>query len=340
MLTDFWPMDTTEIQNGTAASATIPRRGYLYVASAALMWAVSGSSAKYLFSHGVTPLQLTQLRLTIGIALLFLWLLARHPALLRIARRDILYFAVLGATGLAMVQFTYLLTISMLKVAVAILMQYLAPILIVLYSLLFARETLTRATVIAVCCATAGCYLVVGGYNFDLFSLNRQGILCGFLCALVFAWYSLYGEYGMRRYPPWTVLFYATFFAAVFWNSAHPLWEAAPRPFEAFWQSYSLGDWGLILYIAILGTIVPFGLYFDGISLIRSTRASITATLEPIAAGIISFFFLGEALEWLQVLGMVLVIAAVILLQLRREVDHRTPALIRSRLTSPEEPGS
>ena len=87
------------------------------------------------------------------------------------------------------------------------------------------------------------------------------------------------------------------------------------------------------MYIAIFGTIVPFGLYFEAINLIRSTRASITATLEPISAGIISFFFLGETLEPLQVLGVVLVIAAVILLQLRREYDYRTPALIRSRPT-------
>ena len=333
---DPWKIAAMEIGNSSSASASIPRRGYLYVASAALMWAVSGSSAKYLFSHGVTPLQLTQLRLTIGIALLFAWLLARRPELLRIARRDIVYFALLGATGLAMVQFLYLLTISKLKVAVAILMQYLAPVLIVLYSLLFARETLTRMTVIAVCCATMGCYLVVGAYNFDLFSLNREGVLYGFACAIAFAWYSLYGEKGMRRYHPWTVLFYAILFAAVFWNSAHLLWEAAPRPFEAFRQHYSAGDWGLILYIAILGTIVPFGLYFDAISLIRSTRASITATLEPISAGIISFFFLGEALEPLQVLGMGLVIGAVILLQLRREEDPGTPAMIRSRLESPD----
>ena len=330
-------MEPSKTQNSIPAPASIPRRGYLYVASAALMWAVSGSSAKYLFAHGVTPLQLTQLRLTIGIVLLFLWLLARRPALLRIDRRDILYFVLLGAAGLAMVQFTYLLTISMLKVAVAILMQYLAPVLIFLYSLVFAREALTRATVIAVCCATIGCYLVVGGYNFDLFSMNREGIICGFACALSFAWYSLYGEKGMHRYNPWTVLFYAIFFAAVFWNSAHLFWEAAPRPFEALGQRYSADVWGLILYIAVLGTIVPFGLYFDGISLIRSTRASITATLEPIAAGIISFFFLGEALEPLQILGMLLVIAAVILLQLRREYDQGTPALIRSRLTSPGE---
>ena len=62
-----------------------------------------------------------------------------------------------------------------------------------------------------------------------------------------------------------------------------------------------------------MGTAIPFGLYFVGINYIRSTRASITATLEPISAGFIAYLFLGEILEPLQILGGVLVIAAIVL---------------------------
>lgn len=318
-----------ETKADLSSAAPVPRRGYLYVASAALMWAVSGASAKYLFNHDVTPFDLVQLRLTISIALLFLWLLARRPVSLRIARRDVLYFAVLGISGMAMVQCFYLLAISKIKVAAAILLEYLAPVLIALYFVFYMRETLTRTTIIAVSCATVGCYLVVGGYNMDLLSLNREGVFYGVCSAIAFAWYSVLGERGMHRYHPWTVLFYAIFFAALFWNSAHYFWESAPLPFGAIVKPYSMGAWVLILYIAVFGTVVPFGLYFEAINLIRSTRASITATLEPISAGVISYFFLGETLEPLQILGGLLVIAAVILLQLRREFDYRTPALIR-----------
>ncbi len=81
----------------------------------------------------------------------------------------------------------------------------------------------------------------------------------------------------------------------------------------------------------VLGAVVPFGLYFEGISLIRSTRASITAMLEPITAGVVSYLFLGETLQPLQLLGGALVIAAVVLLQLRQEFDHRAPSLIRAQ---------
>jgi len=144
------------------------------------------------------------------------------------------------------------------------------------------------------------------------------------LAAISFAWYSIHGEYGMRRYNPWTVLFYAMLFAALMWNILH--W-----PLVAFFHPYNVVQWGWILYIGVMGTLVPFGLYLGGINLIRSTRASITATLELITAGVISFIFLNEILEPLQVTGGVLVIVSIIILQIKQEYDEKAPALLRSQ---------
>ena len=93
-----------------------------------------------------------------------------------------------------------------------------------------------------------------------------------------------------------------------------------------------------ILYIAVFGTIIPFGLFFVGVNHIRSTRATITSTIEPISAGFIAYLFLGEALAPLQILGAALVIGAIILLQLRSERDEMTPELIRSRSVETREP--
>ncbi len=127
----------------------------------------------------------------------------------------------------------------------------------------------------------------------------------------------------MHRHSPWTVLFYALFFSAIPWYIFYP-------PFHYLRAGFTASQWAGLLYIAFLGTAVPFGLYFVGINYIRSTRASITATLEPISAGFIAYLFLGETLEALQVFGGVLVICAIVLLQLRSERDELTPELIRS----------
>ncbi|MBW1840595.1 MAG: EamA family transporter [Deltaproteobacteria bacterium] len=300
------------------------RWGYVYVVVAALLWALSGSSAKFLFNSGITPFQLVQLRLTISTVLLFLCLLIRFPSLLKISRSDIPYFILFGTVGMAGVQFTYLFTISKIKVAAAILLQYLAPSFIAIHSMVFMKEKLSRSTLTALIGATLGCYLVVGAYNLEILSMNIVGIISGILSAITFAWYAIHGEYGMRRYNPWTVLFYALLFGAVVWNILHP-------PLEAFMHTYAPIQWLWIMYIGVLGTLVPFGLYLEGINLIRSTQASITATLEPITAGVISYIFLNEIMEPLQITGGVIVIASIILLQLHQEQDDKAPGVIRAQ---------
>ena len=309
---------------GATKTSLSPRAGYLFAAAAAILWAVSGSSAKYLFQNGITPFQLVQLRLTIAAAGLFLFLVLRKPALLRIARGDILYFAVFGCIGMAGVQFTYLFAISKIHVAAAILLQYLAPAIIAVHAMVFFRDRLKPVTMTALIGALVGCYLVVGAYNLNMLALNLLGIVSGLLSAVGLAWYSIQGEHGMRKYSPWTVLFYAMFFGALTWNIFYP-------PLEGFMHARPPVLWAWIMYIGVLGTLVPFGLYLEGVNLIRATRTSITATLEPITAGVLSFLFLNEIMEFWQVLGALLVIFSVVVLQLNQEQDKKAPAMMRER---------
>ncbi len=306
--------------------APLPGRGYLYVVFAALLWAVSGSSAKFLFSQGVNPFQLIQLRVTLSSALLFLWLFGTQRGMLHISRGDVLYFAGLGGVVMALVQFTYLYSISLINVAAAILLEYLSPVFIALYSIAVEREMPGRGVLLAMAGTVSGCYLVVGGYHLDPTAMNPKGIVVGIFSGISFAAYSVCGEYGMRRYHPWTVLFYALLFSAVTWNVAYP-------PFDFATRRYTAEEVGWMLYIVIFGTIIPFGLFLGGISLLRSARACVTATLEPIAAAAVSYVFLGEALEPLQIAGGALVIASIATLQLRRDYDDRTPDRIRGRGT-------
>jgi len=306
------------------ADTTGAAKGYLFAILAALLWGISGSVAKFLFHSGITPFQLVQLRMTIAAGALFLWLLFRDRSLLVIERSDIGYFALLGTCGLAALQFTYLLTISKIQVAAAILLQYLAPGMIALHAVVFFGDRLDRWALAALFGSLVGCYLVVGAYSLQLLSMNLVGIVSGVLSAVAFSWYSIHGEHGMRRYNPWTVLAYALAFGALCWNILY-------SPLKGLFHGYSPVQWGGIFYIGIMGTLLPFGLYLEGVNRIRSTRASITATLEPIAAGVVSWVFLHEVLSLLQLAGATLVIGSIVLLQLRQEVDEKTPALIRAR---------
>ncbi len=300
-------------------------RGYLYILIGTTLWGVSSVVAKSLFNIGLPPAELVQIRLTLATFTLLVVLLFFDRKRIIISLKDLPYFLVLGFVGVAGVQFTYYYTISKIHVGPAVLIQYLSPIWIALYAFMFQKEPLTKEKIAALLLAVMGCYLTVGGYRMDLLRLNRIGIVSGLISSLFFAFYALYGEKGLKKYDSWTLILYGFGFGAVFY------WILI-SPMKVITDGYSFKIWMAFLYIAIFSTLIPFGLYFKGIEQIRATRASITATWEPVVAGVTAYLVLGEVLFPLQVLGGIGVIAAIVLLQMAREkVAPSTPMEIRKK---------
>ncbi|PIV20390.1 MAG: EamA family transporter [Deltaproteobacteria bacterium CG03_land_8_20_14_0_80_45_14] len=300
-------------------------RGYLYILIGTTLWGVSSVVAKSLFIIGLPPAELVQIRLTIATFTLLLILILFDRKRIIISLKDLPYFLVLGFVGVAGVQFTYYYTISKIHVGPAVLIQYLSPIWIALYAFIFQKEPLTKGKMIALFLAILGCYFTVGGYRMDLLRLNRIGIMSGLISSLFFSFYALYGEKGLKKYDSWTLILYGFGFGAVFY------WILI-SPMKVISEGYSFKIWMAFLYIAIFSTLIPFGLYFKGIEQIRATRASITATWEPVVAGMTAYFVLGEILFPLQVLGGIGVIAAIVLLQMAKEkAAPSTPIEIRQK---------
>jgi drug/metabolite transporter (DMT)-like permease len=288
------------------------RSGYLYILIGTTLWGVSSVVAKSLFIIGLPPAELVQIRLTLATLTLLLTLLIFDRKRMIISLKDLPYFFVLGFVGVAGVQFTYYYTISKIHVGPAVLIQYLSPVWIALYAFVFQKEPLTKTKIAALLLALLGCYFTVGGYRLDLFRLNRIGIVSGLISSLFFSFYALYGEKGLKKYDPWTLILYGFGFGAVFyWLFISPMRVIA--------GGHSFKIWAAFLYIAIFSTLIPFGLYFKGIERVRATRASITATWEPVVAGVTAYFVLGEVLSPFQVVGGFGVIAAIVLLQMAKE---------------------
>ena len=303
-------------------------KGYLCVAAAAVMWASSGTAGKALFTGGMTPFELVQIRVTVSTVLLAIVFGIWFRPLFRIRPRDLWYFFLLGSVVMALVQVTYFYAISKIQVAAAIFLQYLAPVMVAFFSICFWKECLTPTKIGALLLSLGGCYLVVGGYSLQLLKMNQLGILAGLSSALCFAVYTLVGERGMHRYSPWTILFYSFLFATITWHTFYP-------PFQYLRADFTAAQWGWIFYVSIVGTVLPFGLFFVGVNYVRSTRASITATLEPISAGLFAYLFLGESLQPLQIAGGAMVVVAIVVLQMKKEQDELSPASIRNRCSTP-----
>jgi len=298
-------------------------RGYLYIVVGATLWGVSSVVAKSLFNIGIPPALLVQIRLTLATFTLLILLLIFDRKRIIISLGDLPYFIVLGFVGVAGMQFTYYYTISKIHVGPAILIQYLFPAWVTLYAFFFQKQPFHKEKIASLLLAVLSCYLLVGGYRIDLLRLNKIGIASGIVSSLFNAFYTLYGEKGLKKYDPWTLVLYGFGFGAVFY------WILI-SPMKVISEGYSFKIWMAFLYIAIFSTLIPFGLYFKGIERIRATRASITATWEPVVAGVTAYFVLGEALFPLQVLGGIGVIAAIMLLQMAKEkAAPSTPIEIR-----------
>lgn len=286
--------------------------GYLYVLIGSTLWGISSVVAKALFNVGLPPEELVLIRLILSTLILFLVLILSDPKRLAIDLKDLPYFLILGGVGVTGMQFFYYLTISKIQVGPAILLQYLQPLWVFLYAVSFQKEPLSKGKGLALVLAVAGCYLMVGGYEFDLLRLNRDGILSGLVASLFFTFYALYGEKGLKKYDPWTILLYGFGISAL-------CYLALLSPAKILRDGHSLKMWIAFLYIAIFSTLIPFGFYFKGMERIRATRASITSTWEPVVAGVAAFLVLDEVLDPLQIIGGIGILAAIVLLQLSRE---------------------
>ncbi len=280
--------------------------GRLLVLLSALSWGASATLARSVFRDaGVPPLHAVELRVTIAFAVLLVWATLGDRSLLRIERRDLGYLLVLGLVGVTAVQASYYHAIATLGVGMAILLQYLAPSLIVLWHLMRGQRP-HASTLFAVLCALVGTTFIVRGMDIRALHATAFDWVVGFASAVIFAFYILYSKRGLARYRPETLLLYTFGIAAVFWMVLIPPTRilSAGYPSEVWWRFAVLG---------LFSTLVPFWAFYAGLRRLAPAEASILATFEPVIGIVASAVFLHESLAPLQTVGAALVIAAAIL---------------------------
>ena len=211
----------------------------------------------------------------------------------------------LGLFGVAAVQGTYYYSISRLGVGLSILIQYLAPALIVLYEMVRGRFPSSR-TWLGVIAAVLGTALLVGGVDHTALHARPLDWVCGFASAFAFAFYIVFSKRGLSRYHAATVLFYTFAIAGLFWAIVTPPWKI-------FGAHYGPGLWLMFLAIGVCSTLLPFALFYGGLRRLRAEETGILATIEPVIAVVSAALFLGEGLGWIQIFGAFLVLCATLL---------------------------
>jgi len=310
------------MESGRAAAPNEVRSkssGRWMLAGATFFWGTSATLARMMFRDLKVPaLTVVELRLLIACAILGPWLAIASPRSLRVKREDWGYFLILGLIGVATVQGSYYYSISVLGVGLSILLQYVAPSLIVLYEVASGRHV-HATTLLAVGGALIGTALLVGQALSSGIHAQPWQWAIGFSSAVWFAFYIVYSKRGLERYAPETVLFYTFLIAGLTWAFVTP-------PIRILQAGYGARTWALFLAMGIFSTLVPFRLFYAGLSRMRPTEAGIVATLEPVIASASAALVLNEGLRPLQWLGAALVLTAAVLAprEMRAEFEQRS----------------
>jgi drug/metabolite transporter (DMT)-like permease len=285
-------------------------RGYALLLLAVTFWSGSASLAKYLFTVKFDAVIISQMRVSISFLLLAGYFLIRDRSVFKVERKDLLRFLFLGLIGVASTNFAYYFTVQESTVATAILIQYTAPVLVMLYAVgINKEEEFTGIKALALLFSLGGCFLAVGSGSLESMQLEGWTLVTGPAASICFAYMLIEGKHILRKYRVWTMLTLAFGFATLAWLFVNPPWGIAAK-------QYTLEDWGIFLMFAVTSILIPHTAFSVSLKLLEASTVGIVSTMEPIMAIMIAAITLGEAVTGVQALGGIAVVLAVIILQI------------------------
>ena len=298
-----------------------PALGYAMVAIAATLFAVNGTVSKVILGSGISSGQLTAVRCAGALIGLALIAAATRPRSLRIRTGELPLLISLGIS-LAVVQWAYFFAIHRLDIGIALLIQYIAPLLVAFWARFVFHEPVRQRIWVALALSLAGLTLIVEIWHSG--RLSGPGVAACLVAAISYAAYVLVAERGVRRRDPISLSAWGFFFATIFWSLLAPWWNFPGRRVDDHVSllgnlaSTNAPLWVLLLWMVVLGGIVPFALIVSALRHISATRAAITAMLEPVVAIVVAWAWLGESLEPVQLSGAALTLVGIGLAQTAR----------------------
>lgn len=302
--------------------ASTPRDRHLGVAAvlgAATCWGGSAVWAKSWLNAGlVDVLALSQARVTVSWLLILAYLALRSRRSFVVHARDTWRFLLAGLSGMAGANYLLYDSLRFIEAAVADTIQFTAPALVMLWFALTREESLTRRRVIALALSFAGCALALNLHATRELPAFR-GAGTALLSALCYATLLVVGKGLAQRYRSLTYLHYCLLTAALFWCAFQAPWTLA----ISAWQA---GTLPFLLAFAVTSALLPYSMLFAGLRRIPATSAGIVSTWEPVVIAIGAWVTLGESLGVVQVSGIVLVLAAILLVNTERMAAVKAPA--------------
>ena len=281
----------------------------LAVIAAGVLWGIISIFVKRLSSSAIDPLQISLIRMLIAAVCFSLFVLIKDRSKFKINWKDLWMFACTGIVSIVLFNTCYFYTTIHSQASIAVVLLYTSPVFVMIFSAIFFKEKITLKKIIALILTICGCVLVAGlvGGNVTIAPLV---FLTGIASGLFYALYSIFGEIALRKYDTMTVTVWTFIFGLI---GSLPLGKPAAT------ISALISEPVLILYafgIGILSTVLPYFLYTWGLGRMETSKAAILVAVEPLVGCVIGMTLFHEPHNIQKILGIILILASIILLNL------------------------
>lgn len=290
-------------------------RGVICTLSGAVMWGFSGACGQYLFNnYQVNSSWVTAVRmLGAGAALMCMCLVKEREKCIGIwrNRRDAIQLAAFAILGLLFCQYAYLTAIAYSNAGTATVLQYLGPVLIMGVVCVRERRFPDKKETIAVILAVLGTWLLATHGNPSAMVLSKQGLIWGLIAAVSLASYTLLPVKLIPKWGSMVVCGYGMLIGGMVLSAGIGIWR---MPVEL-----DMRGWLAVGGVVVMGTILGYTLYLQGIADIGAVKASMMASVEPVSATLFSVLWLHTDFQSIDLAGFICIMTTVFLLAKKQE---------------------
>lgn len=281
---------------------------YILVLIAGVSWGLIGVFTKAIDALGFTEMQMLFVKGVLATTVLFVITFFKDKSQLRLKDwKHLRYFAGTGICSFTFFSWAYMKAVNLTSLGVAAVLLYTAPTFVMLFSIVLFREKMTKTKGLVLLMTFVGCILVTGLLEGGA-AFTWQGIAIGLASGVGYALYSIFGTYAIRAgYGSLTISFYTFLLATI-------TMTFLVEPFTVVSRINETGQWPLAVSFALLTTVVPYLCYTKGLSGLPASKASVTATIEPVVAAVLGILVFHESVSMLKLTGIVLVLSSVVVM--------------------------
>lgn len=255
----------------------------------------------------ISPEWLSTFRMiTAGILFLIFDIMQNRQNIFKILKKtknlkELVIFGVFGVLG---AQYTYFVTIKASNAAVATVLQYLMPIILVIWACIIERRKPGKIEMLCAMLATLGTFFIVTHGNYETLQVSPKAITWGLISALCAAVYTMQPQEILKKYRTSLVIGWGMIIGGICF-----LCYAITTPFVGKINTESIAAF---IYTIILGTVIAFGLFLASTKYIKPQEAGIVGALEPLSSVTFSILIFSISFGIYELIGMALIISAVI----------------------------